>query len=144
MSPFPQRPNEWWEQGYLFLSANLNKRGITLNLGDERGRELFLRLASLSDVVVENFTPRVLENFKLTYDAIREVRPDVGDGQHARVGPGGSLARPPGLRDDYGAGIRHGLRHRLQRWAADDARLVRPACRYSRSVRRPRCVGGAA
>ena len=48
----------WWEQGYLFLSANLNKRGITLNLGDDRGRELFLQLASQSDVVVENFTPR--------------------------------------------------------------------------------------
>jgi len=67
----------WWEQGYLFLSANLNKRGITLNLGDDRGRELFLQLAAQSDVVIENFTPRVMENFKLTYDAIREVRPDV-------------------------------------------------------------------
>ena len=64
-------------QGYLFLAANLNKRGITLNLGDDRGRELFLQLATQSDVVVENFTPRVMDNFKLTYDAIREFRPDV-------------------------------------------------------------------
>jgi crotonobetainyl-CoA:carnitine CoA-transferase CaiB-like acyl-CoA transferase len=38
---------------------------------------LFLQLAAQSDVVVENFTPRVMENFKLTYDVIREVRPDV-------------------------------------------------------------------
>ena len=37
VSPKTER---WWEQGYLFLSANLNKRGITLNLGDDRGREL--------------------------------------------------------------------------------------------------------
>ena len=74
VSPKTER---WWEQGYLFLSANLNKRGITLNLGDDRGRELFLQLVAQSDVVVENFTPRVMENFKLTYDAIREVRPDV-------------------------------------------------------------------
>ncbi len=74
VSPKTER---WWEQGYLFLSANLNKRGITLNLGDGRARELFLRLAALSDVVVENFTPRVMTNFKLTYDDIREVRPDV-------------------------------------------------------------------
>ena len=74
VSPKTER---WWEQGYLFLSANLSKRGITLNLGDDRGRELFLRLAAGADVVVENFTPRVMENFKLTYDAIREVRPDV-------------------------------------------------------------------
>ena len=48
---------QWWEQGYLFLSANLNKRGITLNLGDDRGRDLFLQLAASSDVIVENFTP---------------------------------------------------------------------------------------
>ena len=71
------KTDQWWEQGYLFLSANLNKRGITLNLGDNRGRELFLQLAAQSDVVVENFTPRVMKNFKLTYDVIREVRPDV-------------------------------------------------------------------
>ncbi len=71
------KTDQWWEQGYLYLSANLNKRGITLNLGDDRGRELFLQLAAQSDVVVENFTPRVMENFELTYDAIREVRPDV-------------------------------------------------------------------
>ncbi|MGA8725687.1 MAG: CoA transferase [Acidimicrobiales bacterium] len=68
---------QWWEQGYLFHSANLNKRGITLNLGDDRGRELFLALAAKADVVVENFTPRVMEYFRLTYDTIREVRPDV-------------------------------------------------------------------
>ncbi len=71
------KTDQWWEQGYLFLSANLNKRGITLNLGHDRGRELFLGLAAQSDVVVENFTPRVMENFGLTYDAIREVRPDL-------------------------------------------------------------------
>ena len=71
------RTERWWEQGYLVLAANLNKRGITLDLGDDRGRELFLQLVTHSDVVVENFTPRVMDNFKLTYDAIREFRPDV-------------------------------------------------------------------
>ena len=74
VSPKTER---WWEQGYLFLSANLNKRGITLNLGDERGRQLFLELAAQSDVLVENFTPRVMENFKLTYDVICDVRADI-------------------------------------------------------------------
>ena len=74
VSPKTER---WWEQGYLFLSANLNKRGITLDLGDDRGRQLFLELAAQSDVVVENFTPRVMENFKLTYDVIGDVRPDI-------------------------------------------------------------------
>ena len=52
-------------------------RGLTLNLGDDRGRGLFLALAAQADVVVENFTPRAMEHFRLTYDTIREVRPDI-------------------------------------------------------------------
>jgi crotonobetainyl-CoA:carnitine CoA-transferase CaiB-like acyl-CoA transferase len=68
---------QWYEQGFLYLSANLNKRGLTLNLGDERGRELFLSLVALSDVVIENYSPRVMENFRLTYDDLRAARADI-------------------------------------------------------------------
>ena len=69
--------DRWWEQGYLYAAANLDKRGITLNLGDPRGRSLFLRLVALSDVLVENYTPRVVENFGLTYDVVSDARPDI-------------------------------------------------------------------
>jgi crotonobetainyl-CoA:carnitine CoA-transferase CaiB-like acyl-CoA transferase len=67
----------WYEQGAIYLSVNLNKRGITLDLSRPRGRELLLALATRSDVVIENFTPRVIEQFGLTYDVFRSVRPDI-------------------------------------------------------------------
>ncbi len=73
----PPSTDQWWEQGYLYLAANLDKRGITLDLGDPRGRELFLQLVALSDVLVENYTPRVFEHFGLTYDVVSGVRPDI-------------------------------------------------------------------
>jgi crotonobetainyl-CoA:carnitine CoA-transferase CaiB-like acyl-CoA transferase len=73
----PASVDQWYEQGYLFLAANLNKRGITLNLADPSGRDLALRLAATCDIVVENFSPRVVEQFAFTYDDLRAVRPDI-------------------------------------------------------------------
>jgi crotonobetainyl-CoA:carnitine CoA-transferase CaiB-like acyl-CoA transferase len=73
----PRTEDQWFEQGYLHLSANLGKRGITLDLTDERGRELLLRLVATADVVVENFTPRVIEHHRLAYDDLRAVREDI-------------------------------------------------------------------
>jgi len=69
--------DRWWEQGHIWLSVNLNKRAITLDLADTRGRQVLLRLVATSDVVIENFTPRVMDHFGLTYDALRAVRPDL-------------------------------------------------------------------
>ena len=73
----PPTVDRWYDQGNIYLSVNLNKRDVTLNLVDPRGLELLLRLAATCDVVIENFTPRVLEQFGLTYERFREVRPDV-------------------------------------------------------------------
>jgi len=74
------RPNQepkFYEMSALFHASNLGKRGITLDLGQPEGLELARRLVARSDVVVENFTPRVLEGFGLDYDAVRAVRPDA-------------------------------------------------------------------
>jgi len=73
----PPTTEQWYEQGSLFNAINLNKRGVTLDLSRTEGRDLFLRLAAIADVVVENFTPRVMENFGLTYETLREVRRDI-------------------------------------------------------------------
>ena len=56
---------------------NRNKLGIALRLDESGGREAFLDLVSVSDVVVENYTPRVMRNFDLGYDKLRSVRPDL-------------------------------------------------------------------
>ena len=64
---------EWWERSAFFLSANTNKRGITLNLTDPKGVALAKQLIATADAVVENFTPRVLENFGLDWDVIHAL-----------------------------------------------------------------------
>jgi crotonobetainyl-CoA:carnitine CoA-transferase CaiB-like acyl-CoA transferase len=65
----------WWEYGWFFLAANTNKRGITLDLTHPEGRELIKRLMATSDVVIENFTPRVMESFGLDWQTIHSVNP---------------------------------------------------------------------
>ena len=67
--------DEWWERSCFFLSINTNKRGITLDLGSERGRELFLGLVAWADVMVENYTPRVIENWDLGWERLKEINP---------------------------------------------------------------------
>jgi crotonobetainyl-CoA:carnitine CoA-transferase CaiB-like acyl-CoA transferase len=69
------REKRWWEFGGFFLTANTNKRGLTLNLADPRGVEIVKRLIATADAVVENFTPRVTEGFDLGWEAIQQVNP---------------------------------------------------------------------
>lgn len=65
----------WYEKSPIFHGANLNKRSITLDLSQPRGRELLLRLIASADVMIENFTPRVIERFELGYERLRKVNP---------------------------------------------------------------------
>jgi crotonobetainyl-CoA:carnitine CoA-transferase CaiB-like acyl-CoA transferase len=70
-----QGKDRFWEWSPFFLASNTNKRGLTLDLTSERGRALGRRLVAQADAVVENFTPRVLEQFGLSWDAIRAANP---------------------------------------------------------------------
>ncbi|MCV7371004.1 CoA transferase [Mycolicibacterium duvalii] len=73
----PVTEPQWWERSPIFSGLNTNKRDITLNLQSDTGRELLRKLIVTADVVVENFTPRVLESMGLTYDAVAAIKPDV-------------------------------------------------------------------
>jgi crotonobetainyl-CoA:carnitine CoA-transferase CaiB-like acyl-CoA transferase len=73
----PQRDPQFFEKSGLYHAVNLGKRGITLDLGHPDGLALAERLVERSDVVVENFTPRVLEQFGLDYPRVRTLRPDI-------------------------------------------------------------------
>jgi crotonobetainyl-CoA:carnitine CoA-transferase CaiB-like acyl-CoA transferase len=73
----PSRDPQYFEKSALFHAANLSKRGITLDLSQEQGRSIARRLIEDCDVVAENFTPRVLDDFGFSYDAVRAIRPDV-------------------------------------------------------------------
>ena len=54
-----------------------NKKAVTLNLREERGRELFLELVARSDIIVENFRPGTLEKWNLGYDLLRQHNPGI-------------------------------------------------------------------
>ena len=62
--------------GY-FNHWNRNKRSITLNMSHPEARELVLKLSKISDVVIENFSPRVMSNWGLNYERLKEVRHDL-------------------------------------------------------------------
>jgi benzylsuccinate CoA-transferase BbsF subunit len=61
----------------FFIEWNRNKRSIVLNMKDPDDQALTLRLCAGADVVVDNFSPRVMPSFGLGYDRLREVNPDV-------------------------------------------------------------------
>jgi len=61
----------------LSLHLNRNKLGCTLDLSHPRGRELLLRLAARSNVIIEGFTAGERERLGLTYEALRAARPDI-------------------------------------------------------------------
>ncbi|MGD9705128.1 MAG: CaiB/BaiF CoA transferase family protein [Acidimicrobiia bacterium] len=66
-----------WENSGLFNWINRNKRGITLNLADSCGADLLRRLVATADVVIENYTPRVMGNFGLDYESLKVINPDL-------------------------------------------------------------------
>ena len=65
------------EESAYFLSINRNKRSLTLNFKEEKALEIFQKLVKDSDVVVENFTPGVMDRFGLGYDALKKINPGI-------------------------------------------------------------------
>src|SRR6478735_779179 len=68
---------DWWEKSGIFAGLNSDKKSVTLDLSGDRGRELLRRLLTTCDVLVENYTPRVLEQIGLDLTALRDIRPDL-------------------------------------------------------------------
>lgn len=77
ISGVPVTEDRWWERQPIFSSLNTTKKDLTLDLGDERGRELLARLIGTADVIAENYTPRVLDQLGLDYPAVRALRPEA-------------------------------------------------------------------
>ncbi|BBU21239.1 CaiB/BaiF CoA-transferase family protein [Mycobacterium xenopi] len=73
----PVSEDQWWEKSPIFSALNTNKKGLTLDLQSERGRELLRRLIATCDVIVENFTPRVLDQIGVDFAAAQAIQPNV-------------------------------------------------------------------
>ena len=78
-----------------FAAYNRGKRSVTINVQTQSGQELYLRLASKVDVVLENFRPGTLERFGVGYEAIREKNPDVIYCSLTGMGPTGPYKHRP-------------------------------------------------
>ena len=73
----PQSTDRYWEQGPIFAALNTNKKSLTLDVTTDEGLDLLRRFATTCDVVIENYTPRVLDNLGITEESLRELREDV-------------------------------------------------------------------
>ena len=65
------------ERSISYHNLNAGKRGIAINLKETRGRELVLRLVDWADVVLESFTPGVLETLKLDYRHLKQRKDNI-------------------------------------------------------------------
>lgn len=63
------------EKSGLFLYLNTNKRGITLDLKSDAGLNIFRRLVETADILVENFSPGVMDRLGLSYEALEKINP---------------------------------------------------------------------
>jgi crotonobetainyl-CoA:carnitine CoA-transferase CaiB-like acyl-CoA transferase len=63
------------ERASVFNTANRGKRGITLDLASARGIEILKRLIEVSDILVENFSPGVMDRLGLGYESVSAINP---------------------------------------------------------------------
>lgn len=73
----PASEELWWERSPIFSALNTNKQGLTLDFQTDEGRDLLRRLIATCDVVVENFTPRVIDQIGLDFETVRGLRDGV-------------------------------------------------------------------
>ena len=79
-----------------FLSCNRNKRGITLNLKRESGREALWRLIERADILIENFRPALMEVFGFGYETVHARNPRLIYCSISAYGQEGPEANRPG------------------------------------------------
>ncbi|WP_416137869.1 CaiB/BaiF CoA transferase family protein [Halomonas sp. HK25] len=65
------------DESTCFAQINRNKKSISLNLKEERAREIFYRLAKDADVIVENYRTGVTQSLQIDYDTIKAINPGI-------------------------------------------------------------------
>ena len=114
-----------FDRNAAYNSVNTGKRAITLDLNHTEAKDAFLELVSVSDIVAENFSGRVLPNLGLEYPTLREANPGVillrmpaygASGPYANyMGNGGTIEPMSGISSllGYGGGppINSGVMH---------------------------------
>ncbi|MBI2913285.1 MAG: CoA transferase [Chloroflexi bacterium] len=81
----------------FFLTHNRGKKSITVNLRHPEGKEIVLRLTARSDVLVQSWTPGVIERLGLDYDSVRAANPAIIYASATGFGPLGPRAHLPAM-----------------------------------------------
>jgi crotonobetainyl-CoA:carnitine CoA-transferase CaiB-like acyl-CoA transferase len=84
------------DEGAMFLASNAGKRSLAVDLGEERGREIVLRLAAGADVFVQSLRPGAAERHGFGADALRERNPRLVHCSIGAFGSRGPLSDRPG------------------------------------------------
>jgi benzylsuccinate CoA-transferase BbsF subunit len=98
---------------FIFLTSNTSKMGITLNLSHTKGIEIAKKLAALSDVVIENFSPGTMEKLGLDYKSLAQIKPDLIMASSSICGQTGPMKRFAGWAN---SGSCLGGHHMLTGW----------------------------
>lgn len=87
-----------YENGESMYYANLNrnKKGITLNLKADAGKEIFLKLVKDADILLENYRPGVMDKLGLGYETLRGLNPRLIYGALSGFGSYGPYSQRPG------------------------------------------------
>ena len=87
-----------YENGESMYYANLNrnKRGITLNLKTQEGKDILKSLVKEADILLENYRPGVMDKLGLGYDVLKEINPGLIYGALSGFGSYGPYSQRPG------------------------------------------------
>lgn len=83
-------------ESVYYANLNRNKKGITLNLKSEKGKEIFKKLVAKADVVLENFRPGVMDKLGLGYDVLKKINPGLIYAACSGFGSYGRYSQRPG------------------------------------------------
>ncbi len=75
--PQDPEPEDPWNSAYYFNEYNHHKKSVTLDLADERGRQVLFRLLAHADVLIENYRADVMDALGLSEDVLRSARADL-------------------------------------------------------------------
>jgi len=81
--------------GASYIAQNAGKACIQLDLKDPRGVDIFKRLGTTADIVLENFRPGVMDRLGIGFDAMREIKPDIIYCSMTGYGPTGPMRDAP-------------------------------------------------
>ena len=90
--------DEPWNANAVFVKLMRNKKSLALNLKTEAGRDIFLKLVAISDVVIENFSARAMANLALDYKHLKQANSKI---IHVAM-PGYGLSGPYSERVAFG------------------------------------------